>query len=290
MQGKILLIVNPIAGKMRVNNYDIPSLFSGCSLSTYYTTDSGATETYVAENAGGYDTVICAGGDGTLSQVINGLMRVESPPALGYIPCGTTNDFAVSLGVPRDIPEAVALIQKNHPVPVDVGSFNDRFFSYVASFGAFTESSYKAPQESKNKLGRMAYLFEAMREFPRIRPCSLSVETDAGTFRDDYVFGAVSNATTLGGLLHLSPADVAYDDGLFEVLLIKMPRSVADFQQIVFSLMRQQYNADFITYIKTKSARFTMEHPVPWSLDGEYASGSSTVDIQIHPKAIRLHL
>jgi len=290
LRKKILLVLNPIAGKMRAHNYDIPSLFSTHTLTTYYTTDGASTELYVASCASLYDTVICAGGDGTLHHVVNGLMRLENPPTLGFIPCGTTNDFAVSLGIPRDIHDAAALIEKDRAIPVDIGSFGNRFFVYVASFGAFTESSYKAPQESKNRIGRMAYLFEAMREFPRIRPCTLSVETDVGSFRGDYVFGAVSNATTLGGFLRLSPADIAYDDGLFEVMLITMPRSVMDFQQIIFSLLRRQYNPEYITYIKTKRALFSMEQGVPWSLDGEYDSGSNTVDIQIHPKAIRLHL
>ncbi len=290
LRKKILLVLNPIAGKMRAQNVDIPALFPEYEVTTYHTQDGASCEAYVATNAAAYDIVVCAGGDGTLNHVINGLMHSDPRPPLGYIPCGTTNDFAAGLGIPRDITRAAAAICTGEPKKIDVGSFGDRYFSYVASFGAFTESSYKVPQESKNRMGRMAYFFEAVREFPRIRPCHMTVETDNGRFEGDYVFGAVSNATSLGGMLHLSSDDVVYDDGLFEVMLISMPRSVLDWQHIIFSLLRRQYNPDHITFFKTRHAVFSMEQVSPWSLDGEYDSGDNTVEIQIHPRAISLLL
>lgn len=290
MPSKMLLILNPVAGKMRVQTYDIPALFPAHEVTVYYTEGGASTEEYVSSAAAAYDLLVCAGGDGTLNHVINGLMRAERRPPLGYIPCGTTNDFAVSLGIPRDIPLAAAAIAKGRPRNIDIGSLGGRYFCYVASFGAFTESSYSAPQGNKNRLGRMAYFFEAMREFPHIRPCHMTVETDDGQHEGNYVFGAVSNATSLGGMLHLSSSDVIYDDGLFEVMLISMPRSILDFQQIIFSLMRQQYNSEYITFFKTKHAVFSGDRAYPWSLDGEYESGGNSVEIQIHPGAVRLLL
>lgn len=287
---KILLILNPIAGKMRAQNVDIPALFPEYNVTTYRTKDGASCEAYVADNAASYDIVVCAGGDGTLHHVINGMMHTESKPPLGYIPCGTTNDFAAGLGIPRDIPRAAAAICAGKPRMIDVGAFGNRYFSYVASFGAFTESSYKAPQESKNRMGRMAYFFEAVREFPHIRPSRMTVETDSGRFEGEYIFGAVSNATSLGGMLHLSSDDVVYDDGLFEVMLIPRPRSVLDWQHIIFSLLRRQYDSEYITFFKARHVVFSMEQVLPWSLDGEYASGDSTVEIQIHPRAVPLLL
>ncbi len=290
MPSKMLLILNPVAGKMRAQAYDIPALFPAHEVTLYYTEGGISTEEYVSSNAAAYDLLVCAGGDGTLNHVIGGLMRAEKRPPLGYIPCGTTNDFAASLGLPKSIPLAAAVVSGGQPEAIDIGSLDERYFCYSASFGAFTESSYSAPQGNKNKLGRMAYFFEAMREFPHIHPCHMTVETDNGRFEGDYVFGAVSNSTTLGGMLHLSPDDVIYNDGLFEVMLISMPRSILDYQQILSSLMRQQYNSEYITFFRTKHAVFSGDRAYPWSLDGEYESGSNTVEIKVHPGAVRLIL
>ncbi len=287
---KMLLVLNPVAGKARAGNVDIPALFSQYTISVYCTKDGETTEAYVAANAADFDLVVCAGGDGTLNRVINGIMCLESRPPIGYLPCGTTNDFAASLGIPRDIETAAKVIQSGTPRLIDIGSFGNRHFSYVASFGAFTDSSYKAPQENKNRLGHMAYIFEAMRDIPNIRPCHVTVEADSATFSGDYVFGAVSNSTSLGGMLRLSPEDVSYSDGLFEVMLIRMPHSPLDFQQIFFSLLRRQYNPEYITFFKMRHAIFTMDQIFPWSLDGEYESGGNVIEIQNNPRAISLLL
>lgn len=287
---KMLLIINPVAGKTRAQNIDITAFFDSFALTVYYTTDGKTTEEYVAANAPLHDVVVCAGGDGTLNRVINGLMRLPHRPPLGYIPCGTTNDFATSLGISRDIPRAAEAIIKGTPRPIDVGSFGSRHFTYVASFGAFTESSYKVPQENKNRLGHMAYIFEAVRDIPNIRPCHVTVEADSATFSGDYVFGAVTNSTSIGGMLRLSPEDISYSDGLFEVMLIRMPRSPLDFQQIFFSLLRRQYNPDYITFFKMRHAIFSMDEIFPWSLDGEYESGGNVIEMQNNKHALSLLL
>ncbi len=290
VQKKLLLIINPVAGKMRAQSFDMPAFFPQFEVTTYQTQDGASTEAFVEAQGSSYDLVVCAGGDGTLNRVINGLMRLKQRPPLGYIPCGTTNDFAASLGIPRDIPRAAEAISAGTPTPIDIGSFGGRHFTYVASFGAFTESSYKAPQENKNRLGHMAYIFEAMRDLPNIRPCRVTVEADHGVFQGNYVFGAVSNATSLGGMLRLAPDAVSYNDGLFEVMLISMPRTAADLQQIVFSLIRRQYNPEQITFFKTNHILFSMDQIFPWSLDGEYESGGNIVEIKNNPRAITLLL
>ncbi len=290
MPGKMLLIINPIAGKMRARNFDIPGFFPEHQVTVYYTKDGASTEMYVESHAAAHDIVVCAGGDGTLNRVVNGLMRVPLRPPLGYIPCGTTNDFATGLGIPKEIPRAAEAIRKGTPTAIDIGSFGNRYFTYVASFGAFTESSYKAPQENKNRMGHMAYIFEAMRDLPHIRPCHVKVETDTADFQGDYVFGAVSNSTSLGGMLRLSPSEISYNDGLFEVMLIAMPRTAADLQQIIFSLMRRQYNPELISFFKTNHILFSMDQIFPWSLDGEYESGANIVEIQNNPRAITMQL
>ena len=288
--GKLLLVINPIAGKMRAKSIDFPALFPGYDITVYYTKDGMRTEKYVEENAAGYSLVVCAGGDGTLNRVVNGLMRITPRPPLGYIPCGTTNDFATSLGIPKEPEQAAEAIRNGVPSPIDVGAFGTRHFTYVASFGAFSDSSYKASQDAKNRIGHMAYVFEAVRDLPNIRPCRMTVETENGILKGEYIFGAVSNTTSLGGIMRLSPSDISYDDGLFEVMLISMPRTAADLQQIIFSLIRKQYNSELITYFKSGHLLFSMDQIFPWSLDGEYEEGGNIVEIKNRPKAIMMQL
>ncbi len=288
--GKLLLVINPIAGKMRAKSVNFPALFPGYDTTVYFTKDGISTEKYVAENAGKYDLLVCAGGDGTLNRVVNGLMHASPKPPLGYIPCGTTNDFATSLGIPKEIDKAAAAILQGRPVPIDVGSFGKRHFTYVASFGAFSDSSYKASQDAKNRIGHMAYVFEAVKDLPNIRPCRMTVETENGILKGEYIFGAVSNTTSLGGIMRLSPEDISYDDGLFEVMLISMPRNAMDLQQIIFSLIRKQYHSDLITYFKSGHLLFSMDQIFPWSLDGEYEEGGNIVEIKNRPKAIMMQL
>ncbi|MBQ7035929.1 MAG: diacylglycerol kinase family lipid kinase [Clostridia bacterium] len=288
--GKLLLIINPIAGKMRAKSIDFPALFSEYDATVYYTKDGKSTEKYVTDHAAAYQLLVCVGGDGTLNRVVNGLMRLPSRPPLGYIPCGTTNDFATSLGIPKEIGKAAEAIRHGSPMPIDVGTFGNRYFTYVASFGAFSDSSYKASQDAKNRIGHMAYVFEAVRDIPNIRPCRMTVETESGILKGEYIFGSISNSTSLGGIMRLSPENISYDDGLFEVMLIRMPRSATDLQQIVFSLIRKQYNSDLITFFKSRHLTFSMDQIFPWSLDGEFEEGANIVEIKNQPKAIVMQL
>ena len=284
----MLLIINPVAGKMRAKSYCLPALFPTWRVTEYYTKDGILTEEYVKENAAFFDALVCVGGDGTLNRVINGLMRVKNPPPLGYLPAGTTNDFAAALGIPRDIPSAAEAILHGTPQSIDIGSFNNRFFSYVASFGLFTNSSYNAPQQAKNRLGHLAYVLEALRDFSGLAPHRLTLETEDDTISGNFIFGAVSNSTSLGGLLRLPARDVSYHDGLFEVLLIPMPKSAQDLQQIVFSLVRQQYDPDYIRFFKTRRIRIRTETALSWSLDGEFEPGAKRIEIQNHHGAISI--
>lgn len=285
---RMLLVVNPVSGKMKAKAYCLPSFFPTYRVTEYKTKDGLSTEEYVKENAALYDLVVCAGGDGTLNRVISGLMYHKSPPPLGYLPAGTTNDFATALGIPREIPRAAEVILRGTPMPLDIGSFNRRYFSYSASFGAFTNSSYNAPQQNKNRFGHFAYVLEAMRDFSGLVPRRMTIETEDEAIRGDYIFGAVANSTSLGGLLRLPTRAVSYHDGLFEVLLIPMPRSATDLQQIVFSLVRQQYNPDYIRFFKARHLTISMETIIPWSLDGEYEPGARRIEIKNHSRAISL--
>ncbi len=287
---KLLLIINPIAGKMASRMYDIPAMFPSYMVSVYNTKDAESTISFVKKNAACFDILVCVGGDGTLNNVISGLMLSPQKPLLGYIPCGTTNDFATALGIPKEIPKAAQTIVNGTPVPLDIGSFNHRYFTYVASFGAFTESSYKAPQASKNKIGHMAYVLEAMRDLPNIRPYHMTINTASVAVSDNFVFGAITNTSSIGGMVKINAEKSSFHDGLFEVLLVRMPQNMIDLQRIITSLLRQQYNTEYITFLQTNQLTLTAETIVPWSLDGEYEPGAATIEIQNQRHAIQILL
>ncbi len=230
MSRRMLVVRNPKAGTFLAQNTFLEAagvIFkSDYNVYVYSTQARGDATRVVREEGAGYDCVVAFGGDGTLSEVINGLMRLENPPVLGYIPAGTTNDFAAGLGIPRNIIRAAETVLEGEPAEIDVGCFNgERYFSYVASFGSFTKASYSAPQEAKNLLGYTAYLLEGLKGLGELRPYRVAVSTERGLFEGDFIFGAISNALSVGGVLKLSGSEVDLGAGLFEVIMIRTQRA-----------------------------------------------------------------
>ena len=213
---KLLFIVNPKAGKTKSNAplFDAVAAFSraGYLVRVFLTEAGGEARTYAAKWGPQYDVVVCAGGDGTLNETISGLMELEHRPLLGYLPNGSTNDFAVSLHLSSDPRHAAQAIASGQPHALDIGRHNDRYFAYVASFGAFTRSSYSASQAAKNALGHFAYILEGLGDLDSLRPYNCRIEADGETFEGDFIFGAVCNSTSLGGLVKLDPSRVKMDD------------------------------------------------------------------------------
>lgn len=234
------------------------------------------------------DALVCCGGDGTLSETVNRLLAAGGGVPLGYIPAGTTNDFANSLGIPREAAKAARLISSGEPKPLDVGRFGYKYFIYVASFGAFTQSSYNTTQSLKSSLGHLAYIIEGIKELPTIKSYHVCVETEEGAYEDDYIFGAVSNSTSLGGIIKLDSGKVDLADGKFELTLVKMPKNLIELNRIVFSLLGGKYDEELITFVHTGKAVFTCAEPMPWSLDGEYAAGGEKVEVEAVPQAIEM--
>lgn len=247
-----------------------------------------ATELAVEYASGGLIT--CAGGDGTLNEVITGVMQLpqEQRPLLGYIPCGSTNDFAATLGLPGDMGKAAQRIMQMNPVVLDVGRYQDRYFSYVASFGAFTEVSYSTPQDTKNALGHLAYLIEGVKNLQTLRPYPMRFEADGQLFEGDYLFGAISNSTSIAGLVKLDGDLVKLNDGLLEVLLIRYPQSLDELGRIAISLNMQNYDNPAITLIQARRVRVENPEHTPFTLDGEYGSDDQEIVIENVPEAIRL--
>ena len=291
---KLLFIVNPRAGKnkSRAPLFDVVSRFSDAGyLVRVYTTRKRGDATAVAAEAGGeFDTVVCAGGDGTLNETIAGLMTLSDRPTVGYLPCGSTNDFAASLRIPLKIEEAAEAVASGEPHPLDVGWHNGRYFAYVASFGAFTKASYNAPQTTKNALGHFAYVLEGLNSLDTLRPYRCRVIADGEIIEGEFIFGAVCNTTSLAGMVKLNPHRVDMRDGKFELLLLQSPKTALEVQNLIVAMTSMQYDYPGVYFRHVREALVETEEELPWSLDGEYAPGAQRVEIRNIPGAVQLLL
>ena len=283
MASTLLFIVNPRAGRTRSTAPLFDAVAHFCAsgyLVDLQLTQAREDATRLARELGGkFDAVVCCGGDGTLNETVTGLMDLPSPPPLGYIPAGSTNDFAASLHLPDQPLEAARVITASGGRPLDVGSFNGRPFIYVASFGAFTRASYSAPQNVKNDLGHLAYILEGVKDLSTLRPYRASLATEEECFDGEFLFGAVTNATSVGGLVKLKEDQVCLDDGLFELLLIPNPKSIADLQGLARSLLLQDFTGGGVIFRHVHTLTVQTPEDLPWALDGEFDPGGAQVEI-----------
>ena len=290
---KLLLIVNPFSGKAKMvtNLMAVTRILSdkGFSVTVYPTKSPGdATRRAKEVLAGEFERIVVCGGDGTLNEVITGLMISGVKSKIGYIPAGTLNEWSQSLNVPRSIPQAAVSASGDDEIILDIGKFCDRYFTYTASFGAFTEVSYSAPQEAKNILGQAAYFFEGIKSLGNIKPVHLKIECEEKCIDGNFLFGAVSNSMSIGGIVKFKENLVKLNDGLLEVVLIKNPSNIIEFQQIVDGILRGDLNRECIEFFHTKSIKVLGGRGVSWTLDGEFAPGRDEVVIKNIPSALRL--
>ena len=282
---KLMLIINPAAGRggYKLNLPDALQLLDngGYRTTLYFTAGRGDATEFAAAHGAEYDVVACVGGDGTLSEVLAGLMRLENPPRVGYIPMGTANDVATTLDLPKnDTVGAARRIVEGAPHPFDVGGFgDDGYFAYIAAFGAFTEVSYATPQDQKKMLGHLAYVLQGMQQLPNIAPIHTIVEYDGGVFEGNVLYGSVSNSTSVAGIVRLPEKMVSLGDGVSELVLVKDPGSVEGFGDIVSSVLSQRFDSDKLLILHTKKAHFYFDKSVPWTRDGE--SGGEYTDIAV---------
>lgn len=289
-----IIVVNPHAGRQNILKElgQVREVFEASGAVTVAETKSAEQAAEVIQKAVRKrpDLLVCCGGDGTLNETVNEVLKAGTDIPLGYIPAGTTNDFASSLGISKEPVKAAQGIVAGAPKSLDVGSFGGKKFIYVASFGAFTQSSYATDQNLKNALGHFAYVLEGLKELPDLRPYTLRAETAEGeVFEGEYIFGALSNSTSIGGVAKLDPGQVDLSDGRFELTLVKRPKNLIELNRVLFSLMSGKFDGELIDFTHTKKISFTFEEPVPWSLDGEYASGGTKAEAEVLPKAIRLY-
>ena len=236
----------------------------------------------------GFDLIVCSGGDGTLNEVIQGVMRSEKKLPIGYIPAGSTNDFARGVGIPRNIIDAVQWIIDGKKYPCDIGSFNDKFFTYIAAFGAFTEVTYETSQQVKNVLGHVAYVLNGISRLKIIKSYHMKITYDDEIIEDNYIFGMVTNSSSVAGLLSLN--NFLLDDGLYEVTLIKTPGNPLDLQRIIHSLLNIDIDIDtaYIKSFRTSKIRFECDDELQWTIDGEFGGAYKTVDVCNNKQAIEL--
>lgn len=236
----------------------------------------------IANLPDGYDLVVCSGGDGTLDEVVTGMMKrpKERRVPIGYIPAGTTNDFARSLEIPRNMPEAARNAMLGKPFACDIGSFNEDSFVYIASFGIFTEVSYSTKQEVKNVLGHMAYILEGMKSIPQMKSYRIEYESREASGEGDFIYGMVSNSISVGGFKGLTGDSVKMDDGVFEVTLIRKPETPQQLRKLTLALLKKTMDSDCILTFKTSEIKIHSDHSIKWALDGEAGGDHENVVIR----------
>lgn len=235
-----------------------------------------------------FDRIVVSGGDGTLDEVVSGLMPLEQKCPVGYIPAGSTNDYASSLGLESDMKKAADTAVNGTPTPVDVGKFGDAYFVYVAAFGIFTETSYTTSQQLKNVLGHAAYILSAFKQLRDIPSYRMQVEYDGNVLYDEFIYGMVTNTVSVGGMKGLISGEVDLGDGLFEVTLVRMPKNPIELSQIVSSLTGVDTETDMVTSFQTSRVKFTAAEEVPWTLDGEYGGKPTEVEIRALHGAVQI--
>lgn len=287
---RLLFIFNPWSGKAHVKDhlFEIIDEFAkaGYLVTVYPTQRSRDCYEYLLKCAGEYDVIVCSGGDGTLNEAVAGMMDSGCDRPMGYIPSGSTNDFASSLLIPKMVSHAVKNIIEGTPYLCDVGSFNGRWFNYVAAFGIFTEVSYATPQQLKNTFGHPAYIIESVKSFASLKSYQLKVQMGDMVIEDKFIYGMVANSKSVGGMKGLTGKEIKLDDGLFEVILIKGPKNPVEFQTMFNGFIFQNDNS-MVMHFKCSDISFTSEEQIPWVLDGEFGGNQTDVNIRVENKKVR---
>ncbi len=287
---KLMLIINPHSGKRKLNfsTGKIADIFDkgNMEIAAYFTSPEYNADYIVKKHIGECDIVGCCGGDGTISETISGIMQSDIKKPLGCIPMGTTNDLARSLKLNTNSVKAAKTIAAGELSPFDIGSFNDKYFVYIASFGAFTEVSYATPQKAKNIFGRLAYMFGAVKYLHKIKSHHVKIITDDRSCEGDYIFGAVTNSTSVAGVFKFDNDDVDFADGKFEVLLIKRPKNIMNALGTVLSMFNKSYKHDNIIFFHASEIVITSEESLDWAVDGEHRNDGKSINIRNNHCAI----
>lgn len=288
----MLFIYNPRAGKAQIKSKlsAILEIFvkANYEVTIFPTTQRGDGYRLVKERSTGYDLVVCSGGDGTLDEIVTGMMETEEKIPIGYIPAGSTNDFGGSLQLPKNMCEAAELIVNGNNFACDIGSFNHDIFVYIAAFGLFTDVSYETKQDMKNVIGHMAYLLEGVLRVPSIHSYALKIVYDDKVIEDDFMFGMITNSVSVGGFKRITGKNVILDDGVFEVTLIKKPRNPLELNQIMTSLLNRSIDTECMYCFCASNIVIESKEEIAWTLDGEFGGNHTYIEIKNNNKAIQI--
>ncbi len=294
MEKKLFFVYNPKAGKglLKTKLADIVDIFvkAGYETIVYPTQAKGDGYAKVMEYQASADVVVCSGGDGTLDEVVSGLMACDSQTPLGYIPAGSTNDFANSLHIPKDMIKAAEAIVQGEIYRCDVGHFNDDSFVYIAAFGLFTDVAYETNQDLKNILGHLAYVLEGVKRLLDIKSYHCEIQAGDKSLEGDFIYGMITNSRSVGGFKHLTGKNVDMSDGLFEVALIRKPKNPLEMNEIITSLLMAEDRSEMIHSFKASSITITSQESIPWTLDGEYGGAHKQVMIENRKEAMGIFL
>jgi len=289
---KLLFILNPKSGKGLIKNQllDIVNIFqkNGYQVQLHITQaplDAKETVKTIGEQ---FDRIVCSGGDGTLNETVSGIMEANLNIPLGYIPSGSTNDFASSLKIPKKMDKAAEVAVSGEIFACDIGSFNERYFNYVAAFGAFTEVSYATPQQMKNVLGHPAYIIEGVKQITAIKAAPMVVTYDGNVLEGDFIYGMISNSTSVGGFKKIVGQSVEMGDGLFEVTLIRNPKNALELQEILNALLMEEANSERLLTFKASCLTIHSPRLVPWVLDGEYGGNPSEIEVRNRHRVLNI--
>jgi len=292
---KMLFIYNPRAGKEKIRNrmLDIIDIFARADFEVTVSPTlarGDGIRAVLERKPDYYDIIACSGGDGTLDEVVTGMMQCERRLPIGYVPAGTTNDFAGSLKIPKSMTDAARVIVSGRNFACDIGSFNDDIFVYIAAFGMFTEVSYETPQDVKNVLGHMAYILEGVKRLSSMKSYRLKVEYEDQVIEGDFIFGMITNSLSVGGFKRITGKYVQLDDGEYEVTLIKMPANPVELNTIIVALLNRNINTDLMYCFKASSLKITSKEKIAWTLDGEFGGKHQEVFIKNNKQALKIRV
>jgi YegS/Rv2252/BmrU family lipid kinase len=290
---KILLVFNPKSGRKEFVRrlYEVINLFSRAKyvVTVYPTTAFGDANTIIKEQGKNYDLIVCSGGDGIINEAVNAYMHINNPPHLAYIPSGTTNDFAVSVGIPRDILKAARSILEGQVRKIDIGAFGDKYFSYVAAFGWFTKVTYTTDQNTKNIFGHAAYIFEGIKHFNNIPSIDCTIHIDNEIVEGNFALGIIANGSSVGGYQKIVNKNSAIDDGLLEVLIAQKPNNFQERQEIINTLLGTQKKSKLVIKRTAKKIKL-LSQPCDWNIDGEFGGRFENIEIENLHHAVKIIL
>ncbi len=294
MKKKMLFVYNPKAGKAQIRTKlaDILDIFAkaGYEINIHPTQKSGEATQIVEQREENYDLIVCSGGDGTLDEVVTGMINSGKITPLGYIPAGSTNDFALSHGLPKNMLKAAQIAVGGRDFACDVGRFNEDTFVYVAAFGLFTNVTYETAQDMKNILGHMAYILQGVKSLSVIPSYSMKITYDGQVIEDDFMLGMITNSVSVGGFKGITGKHVKLDDGVFEVTLIKRPKTIKALNDLILSLMNREFDADDMFFFRTGKLVCESQTPVAWTIDGENGGAHERAEIQNLCKSITIRV